>query len=81
MMTQELFEETYHNKWVRFKGEYFTTLKDVVAYNTAALYRYEENDVTIFAVMINDMFNVAHISPEEFDKAMADIEIIKPENK
>lgn len=73
-MTFDLFEETYHDKWVKIKGDYFTTLKDVEGLVTAALYQHEDGN-TILAIKVPDNWYTLHISPEEFDKAMADIEV------
>lgn len=74
--TKELFEETYLHKIVRPRGNYYDLpMEDYVV--TAALYEFEGDGVSIFAIEHDgDHWFTIKIEKEEFEECMADFEII-----
>ncbi|UCG02455.1 MAG: hypothetical protein JSW11_00385 [Candidatus Heimdallarchaeota archaeon] len=78
------FEKKWHNKIVRPKRKFYTTLPDKKYLVKSALYKYDE-DLTILAIMAEDYtfgpgsnghFFTIKILPENLEKAMDDFEII-----
>lgn len=85
MLDFETFEAQWKNKIVRLKGKCFKFPKKNYQV-TAALYQYEDGDVTIFAIMAEDyifgpdsnrQWFTIKINPEDFDKCMDDFEIVE----
>jgi len=78
--TPELFEQQWRGRRVRTRGYYQVPQTTYIV--TAALYRHKENNITIFAIMSerytpdNKEWYTIEIADDEFDKCMADFEII-----
>ena len=82
-MTPELFEQQWKNKIVRLKLQHYSGIPDTTYVVTAALFEWETDDVTVFAIqserytLENKEWYTIKIGPEEFEKCMADFEVVE----
>lgn len=80
-MTPEIFEEQWHGKRVRPKLAYYE-IPDTTYVVTAALYQYESDNETIFAIrserytLENKEWYTIRMGKDEFEARIADFEII-----
>lgn len=81
-MNQQEFEQKYHYKVVRPKGEVIKIpIKDYIV--TSALYKYEQGDTTILALkaldytLENKHWITIKIAPESLESYLGDIEVLR----
>ena len=79
------FEEKWHNQIVRPKGLHYKCLPIKNYRVTAALYKYEVGDITVFGIMAEDYnpktnghFFTIRMGPEELEKCLNDFAILDP---
>lgn len=76
-----VFAEKWKNQKVRLRGTFYE-LPDKEYVVTAALYKWDSGDVTVFAIMAvdytleNKHWFTIKIAPDDFEKCMGDFEIV-----